>query len=1226
VRKLLDFLRAGAFCASCVALVIFALLLAYEQGGWMRERIESELSRRLGEPVKVGEAKLHWFRPALEIRGLSFGGEDGDALWIESVSATFARLGAGVGISEVRIEGGHIVLSDDLADRLRRITETATPETRASDLALPTIVVRDLQLDLSHPEWGDLPLGLVDVLYLADEVGSPRIEGRIVPTLAQGEGAAEIYLSGHELEEGLIEIIGSTDGLSVTVDTLPEGTALEAFRAYAPRGKLALEGRVRFSLDGGRPPSGNLRATLTEGSVLPPTTELPVEDLRVDLVASFDPQLDQAFTAPDAWRTSARVRASWNGAPVESWVFFGRNAGAGLTASGYARIAQLPLDEGTPAAFGLGESLGTTWHALEPRGEAEEIVVAARFPRAGPPVVAIEAVAAGRTGVSYHGFPNRHGDIQGVPLPAEQVSGRLVIHYSELQPIAMRIGWLHAQARHSELGEHQTAFGEGLVVSPPEGSRSPRLDLRYGGSNVPIDDNARVALQGLGTATDFLWPMFAPSGGRCSFEAHMVNSEDTGLRLASQFVFEFQDLAASYRDLPVPASDIRGRVELLFNPGLSPGITFEVAGRSSTSDSLHVRGRLMDDPLTEARAHDISDFEVLASNVALRGIDRDIVVERMDGVELALEEVGAAGKVDVLYRAGSAFSGAEMEHHIEITPRQVQVFPRRFKIQTRNAVGRVLLSLFGEGVLTRGPDEGDEPPSVRVHASVQPLLGDWPGGTVVAMTADFDSQTSGRIQLFGAGLDPSNRGLMGAFGEAFSAVGPGSGGGMDLSVLAIEGRVDFTGEIELPADGPPVDRYRLHLRDNDFRTGTDQRFALGHVNGVLEERDEVLQGEGITAVLGSTPVLLETARFSVDEDGSYRAELTPRARDLPLDREHMSHFLDAPTVEALLEDLGWRGHIDVDDARLLLTGRADESGRLEFSGRITPVDMFVDFGLPIEIREASVRIESLVLEHGTVRAWMTVEDLVGRLADRDLTDGRMALTYVEPRLSVLALDGELEHGRIHNLSGAAAPAFSIDLEEPFQFDLAVAMSGVDVAELLRGLFESEFASHGVLDAELRLNGNLGRITGIRGDGRVVLTESTLWSIPVMRDLFSQLGFDQTAVFDEMRTRFDVEGGVITMNQMQVESPLLRLVGEGSLDLDGSLRHDLRVQYSLVDNLGPFRRMIYFIQNNLLRISVRGDMSRPRVILQGALAFLQTLRKSKGRDLPLPGFAPLPERF
>jgi hypothetical protein len=258
---------------------------------------------------------------------------------------------------------------------------------------------------------------------------------------------------------------------------------------------------------------------------------------------------------------------------------------------------------------------------------------------------------------------------------------------------------------------------------------------------------------------------------------------------------------------------------------------------------------------------------------------------------------------------------------------------------------------------------------------------------------------------------------------------------------------------------------------------------------------------------------------------------------------------------------------------------------------------------------------------------MNVRELDGRVADRALAGAHLSLTYVEPRLSVLDLSGRFEQGLVRNFTGqSAGPCFSIDLEDPFPFELAVRLSEVDVAGLLRGIHESEFASRGLLSGDLRLKGDLDRLTGIRGEGRIELRESSLWSIPVIRDLFSQLGFDQTAVFEEMRAQFRLRDGVIELDPMQVKSPLLNLVGSGTLDLDGRLHHDLQVQYSLVDKLGPFTRWIYFIQNNLLSVSVRGDMSRPKIVLHGALSFLQRLRAEKRRELPLPGFAPLPARF
>ena len=456
---------------------------------------------------------------------------------------------------------------------------------------------------------------------------------------------------------------------------------------------------------------------------------------------------------------------------------------------------------------------------------------------------------------------------------------------------------------------------------------------------------------------------------------------------------------------------------------------------------------------------------------------------------------------------------------------------------------------------------------------------------------------------------------------------------MDLAALAIDGRVDFMGELTLARPGTdvaekPDNSYRIFLRDNDLETNSAVRLGLRGLHGSLVQRGKVLHGESITARLGSTLLTLRTAEFFVEEDGTYQFETRLEARDMPLDREHMRHFLDEPTLDALVEDLGWRGRLDIDDAVLTITGsRGETEGEVELRGHATLTDMELNIGLPLSITQASVNIKSLIIKNGQVRAWATVEDLNGHIADRRLEDARLALTYIEPHLSLLDLDGRFGNGRLRNLAteGSSGPAFSIDLRAPFPFGVAIRLVDVDVSRVLRGLFESEFASKGQLSAELRLVGDLNHITGIRGDGRVDLTESTLWSIPVMRDLFSQLGFDNTAVFEEMRSRFRIAEGVVHMEEMQVESPLLSLVGEGALDFNGRLHHELRVHYDLIDHLGPLTRLAYFIQNNLLSVSIRGDMSRPRVELQGALSFLQGF-KANGQELPLPSFAPLPARF
>ena len=100
-----------------------------------------------------------------------------------------------------------------------------------------------------------------------------------------------------------------------------------------------------------------------------------------------------------------------------------------------------------------------------------------------------------------------------------------------------------------------------------------------------------------------------------------------------------------------------------------------------------------------------------------------------------------------------------------------------------------------------------------------------------------------------------------------------------------------------------------------------------------------------------------------------------------------------------------------------------------------------------------------------------------------------------------------------------------------------------------------------------------------------------------------------------------------MPYLDVRSTLLHLVGDGTIDLDGGLEYDLEARYSLLDGLGLLSKVVYFLNNSLWRLAVRGDMNRPRVFLRNAfLELLRGFHEPERRALPLPPFAAPPARF
>jgi hypothetical protein len=167
---------------------------------------------------------------------------------------------------------------------------------------------------------------------------------------------------------------------------------------------------------------------------------------------------------------------------------------------------------------------------------------------------------------------------------------------------------------------------------------------------------------------------------------------------------------------------------------------------------------------------------------------------------------------------------------------------------------------------------------------------------------------------------------------------------------------------------------------------------------------------------------------------------------------------------------------------------------------------------------------------------------------------------------------------------------------------------------------------GVLSLKAELKGDLNKLVETKGSGSVHLSQSRLGSIPLFRELLREFNLDHTVIFDEIRFDYRIDDQTIKMDEINLRSPLLQLVGEGSLDMEGGLDHQLEVHYSLVDKIAPLRRLFYLIQNIFVSVSIGGDLSRPIVRLNNGLFSLFRRDPEIRSSLPLPGLSPLPPRF
>lgn len=1237
-------LRTLQVAALLVCLAGVALTVV-ERTGWLTARVQEELRARLGDDARVDRVVLDWFTPAIEAFGVALGDERG-GFEVEHARIVLGWRSGRPVAERIDLVGGRLLLSNSLIERAESIgaRESATVAPAEADHT-PIIVVRSLQLDVLHPSLAAIEIGRVDALWRQDRATRPHIEGRVTPSFsaARGPQSPQIFLSGSLDADGAFEILASCAGIPVDSSALPRGLRDGELARWDPRARLEFELSARFRLDPDAPAEGSLRARLEHGELSPPDVARPLTELTLDIDARCSAPSASELLDPATWRTTAHGAALWNTTELEAWALAGANAGPELAVRAWLRAPRLPLDETFWREVGLFDALEPNWTPLSPTGHVDALVGArwattrsfADASAAARPEIAADLRFDGHASVTYRGWPREGGgEREGFPAPVEQIVGHaLAVHSPDSQRLA-ELAILEVIGAHSGGARNQQpAFIEGIVRferadAAHPARRLPGIDLEIGAHGFPVDQRMRTALLSL-LPDDLVWRQFAPGGGHVSTVVRLVRAPGESIPAANVSIDLF-DVGGAWRpesaeaNDPAPAElplrEINGRIEVLADPRLAVGVRFDLTAAATQRATVRVRGRLQDDA---AQAHDaqhwqarrMQELSVTATRIGLGGADRRMVARVWPQIAHEIERREANGWADIDYRSATERPGGPLDWRVEVAPRTTELSPEEFRIGVRNVRGRVIVT----GSDSLGGSDAPATTTVRIT----PLLGDTLGAATVACNARIESDGRARVEVLAAGVSPSNPGIVGAFKHAFERDARGGQTGLSLSALAVDGKVDLGGVILTSPAAParPDSRFRVYLRENDVQTTlASGRFELDRLSGVLESRAEELLGERLTGTLAGAPIELRNARFYEREDSGVLATEFD-ASEFALDREHLAMFFDRETVDVLLDERALRGVIDMRGGRLELESNADRTGAVRVSGQVLPRTLSLDLGLPLSIEAARIDVRDLDYDGKTVRAHATFDGVRGKVADRRLENAMLQVEFDDPTLTVHDVRGELEGGALSRLDPRGErPAFKIDLRDPFAFSLGLALERAEVGGLLAGLFESEFATRGRVTLRVELDGDLDRMGAIRGSGRVDLRDSNLWSVPVVRDLVTQFGLDsKSALFDSIQSRFSIADGQVRMSDLDISSAYFGVSGSGSLDFDGTLRHDFEVRNTVVNLLGPIKNVLY-------RIAIRGDMARPRVETYGVLGQSFSETRGRTRALPLPSLSPVPTRF
>ncbi len=1264
------FLGVVGVLLQAVAWLVFlcaAGLFAFEETGWLTEVVRGELRKRLGPlsgDVGVENVRLKWFEPGLLIEGLTLRGEveeETELLHLSSLHVGFTGYRS-PGIRSIRAQDGRIRVSSELFQTIDRIRERWSTGGAGRPAPPPPILAEGIEI-VVELEKGPLHAGKIRMTAEGAPEGAFHFRGSIRPEWVQAaDPSSDIEVEGHRDPDGIVVRVAA-DSIRLASGDLELPFDLPPLPVAAWEGRLSFDASLHFDPQGRSEPRGSLRASVDSGSVLWRADRPPLRDLSVELEARGRAASLDGLARLESWTARSCTHAKWIEKPVEAWGLFEPGSGGDPTLRVFARVEELALDVSTLEALGGSQQLREPFEALEPRGIADASVdLSLRRELHGgvpewKPSFAVHMRHIGRSWMTFQGFRSVTGERIGLPVPCSALNGQVLFVRDDRLAVPLRLAFVNFKADHPSGIVHGWAQ---LTAADRGGElKISEFDLVFDAPDVAIDDRLRSVLE-KSPLTSNVVSTYDPRGGTAHATWRFREGPETSGFSAAGRV-EVQETTLQWKEIPIPMEGTSGELNLLWARRASfvsdqaqrkhrPfGITYSFqndgGGPEHPGTRARVRGfaRQVSLPATvmasDIPGHMIQAIELEIPELRLRGRDFDNLGERFPELRIQRDEQKVSGSMRVVFRGVRPDPDDAWASDVEAVPGLLQIQPRFFQRNTEDIRGRILV--HGE---SGGPKE-----SVETRLD---LSGRWPGDVELAIHGILPSQGTAEMQVFGAGIDPTNNAFQGALVNVLSRDENRSGVRLDLTQSRLAGRIDFgvRSKYESEAEDARLTVVRVFLRDNTLGHGS---LELGRMHGVLEQSGSVLESPLVTAALAGHPVelrnvlvfplqeaertpgvdpLLRRAGYPPDLAGlALQAEL--HTRDLPLDEAHLRSFVDPEFLRGAQTGSERRGRIDVLGARILLTGPKERAGILLVRGPLELQDLSLRLGLPITILSAKGELEEFAFEEQRFRGWARVDDLDALIAGRSLSDASMIVGYVDGRLTLDALSGDFERegakGRLASLGQetGARKALGVDLADPFRFDVALELQSVPVDRLLRGVFPSSIADEGFLDASLQIAGTPDDVLGLHGRGRLHLTEGKLWSIPVIRELFSQLGFDQTLSFDEFQARFELREGVLLTPLLEIKSPLVNLVGNGWIDLDGRVHFDLDVRYGLLDRLGFLNRILYWMNRKIWRVAVRGNVSRPQVIIRTSLlGFFRGSEEPSRKLLPLPPLSPLPPRF
>jgi hypothetical protein len=314
-------------------------------------------------------------------------------------------------------------------------------------------------------------------------------------------------------------------------------------------------------------------------------------------------------------------------------------------------------------------------------------------------------------------------------------------------------------------------------------------------------------------------------------------------------------------------------------------------------------------------------------------------------------------------------------------------------------------------------------------------------------------------------------------------------------------------------------------------------------------------------------------------------------------------------VRRLLERLAARGQFDAFGSEVVLSG--GDNLRWKFAGRLPVRDLKREVGLGVELTTGEMAGTCEIGEDGALALDTDFSISSGQVAGRPFNSVEGELNYRSDECWV-----RLENLHARFCDGVAQCSLWID-PDTSEYELSLTLNDVSAAELFPPPAQHpERRRAGRVDGQVWVRGRSGANSTRRGGGMLRFRAASLLQTPVLASVAEQREEERISdTVDLADVRFLWKGEEISFGTIDIQTPDLRLVGEGTWDLRSDAVR--MTMWAAAPKGGPRVLLVTdFLEaagQELVQYRVDGTLSRPQVTPEPLYRLNEILRRFIGQE-------------